>query len=403
MVNSQLVRLLLCTVGLAALAYGLLALLLLLVFQRRTRERPEAPSSFPPVTLLKPLRGQEPGLLENLESFCRQDYPAPVEIVFGVASPEDQALETVAELRRRHPEVPMRVSTEAQPLGMNPKVNNLAGMLPLASHPVLVLSDADIAVPRDYLRRVVAPLAERGVGATTTLYRSRVALPTLWSQILAAYVNGWFLPSVLVGLIGRRSAYGLGATIALKAETLARVGGLVPIADDLADDFRLARLLERQGLAVRLVPTVVTTTVAEPTLASFLAHQIRWARTTRVSRPWGYAFSFLTFPIALALLTLVVTGVRLPSLLLLTAALATRTALFFVASAGQHLAGPLPWALLIPLTELVAFTIWALAFTGRRIEWQGIRYHVNGRGRLRSSDHALGRVHEKGGARARSR
>jgi ceramide glucosyltransferase len=359
-------------------AYLLLALALSLA-ERRPAGGGRAPEEgpWPPVTVLKPLHGPEPDLDARLETFFRQDYPR-WQVVFGVESPDDAALAAVERVRRRHPDVPVAVSHRALPVGGNPKMNNLAAMLPLAEHAVLVLSDADVAVAPDYLRRVAAALGRPGVGAATCLYRAAPADAGLMSRAMAAFLNACFLPSVRVGTWRRRSAYGLGATLALRRDTLERLGGLSPATDHLADDFALGRAVEGLGLRVAFAPADVVTHVAEGDAAALWRHLVRWMHATRVSRPWGYAGSIVTYPLVLSLLAAAAGGAP-PALALAALAVAGRWALAAVHTPrGKRPPGPL----LAAAVEIAAGAAWAAALVGRRLSWRGRAYRVGPGGRL---------------------
>lgn len=369
----------LCLVA-SVLGYVAVALIRLHAFRRWLRAKRLETRVLPAVSILKPLSCYAPELEEALASFCRQDYPAAVEIVFGLSNADPALEDLIRSLQARFPEVAMRVAKQPVIVGANPKVNNLAAMLPLASHRFLVLSDADVVVSADYLRRLIPPLLDERVGAVTCLYTGRAVDTALWSSLLVAYLNSIFLPAVLVGLIGRRNAYGFGATLALRRETLEAIGGWSRLAAFLADDFHLARAVEELGRRVCLAPLTVVTLVHEASLGELFAHQLRWARTIRFARPWGHAFSFFTLPLILALVALVLRPGR-PSVLLLMVPLAFRLFL------AQLLAGqpPRPFGrrlLTIVLAEFLAWAVWLWSFTGRTVIWQGRRYHLEAGGRL---------------------
>jgi ceramide glucosyltransferase len=365
----------------AGLAYGIVAAAAVYRWTHR-RTRPPQDGNQPGVTLLKPLAGAEPGLPDNLESFFAQHYQGPIQMVLGVASPEDPAAASARAFIARRPDRDMVLSVRARSIGTNPKINNVAGMLPYARHDILVLSDADVRVPPDYLSRVTEILGQPGVGAVTCLYRGQPADASPYSHLLAAYVNGWFLPSVLVSLTGRRHAYGLGATVAFRRQTLDAIGGLAAIADYLADDFHLARRIERTGLLVRLAPRPVTTMTTEASLRELLDHLRRWSCTSRTARPWGYTFSFLSYPIILATVAVLWTGARPLSLAFLVAAVALRLALWSMVAADLTPYRPSTRLLLVLGTELAAFVGWISGFWSRSIRWREGRWDIDQRGQM---------------------
>lgn len=275
--------------GLAQAAAGWLAL------KRFRHTAAPAADSRPPVTVLKPLHGDEPLLEEALVSFCAQDYPA-FQIVFGLHDPSDPALPLLDRLRARFPDLDMAIVVDATPHGANRKVANLLNMLPHARHGVLVIADSDIHVAPDYLDSLVAGIMTPGVGLVTTLYSGLPAAGTLTSKLGAAYINHSFLPGALLGrALGRQDC--LGATMALTRETLDRIGGLAALSNYLADDAVLGQLVQAEGLRVALARTIPATTVPETHLPALLQHELRWARTIRCLAPVGFALSIVQFPL----------------------------------------------------------------------------------------------------------
>ncbi len=208
-------------------------------------------ADYPPVSILKPLYGDEPGLLENLATFCVQDYPAPFQIVCGVHDPDDTAVVTVERLRALYPGVDIKLVADARRHGSNAKVSNLINMLPSARHDLLVLSDSDIAVPPDYLRRVADALAQPGVGAVTCLYTGK-PLGGLAAQLSAMGIDYHFLPNVVTGVSLGLAKPCFGSTIALDRVVLDQIGGLQSFASVLADDYEIGRAVRAKGLRVAI-------------------------------------------------------------------------------------------------------------------------------------------------------
>ena len=252
---------------------------------------PEAAPKSPvptPVTLLKPLKGDEPALLRNLASFCAQDYPAPIQIVFGVQAANDAAIPVVHRLEADFPDRDVRLVVEPAAHGANRKISNLINMAPAARHACLVLSDSDIAAPSDYLLRVAAALAEPGVGGVTCLYHG-VAVAGFWSQLSALAIDAHFLPNVLVGLRLGLATPCFGSTIALRRSHLDAIGGFAAFADVLADDYAIGAALRAKGLRIAIPRFLVGHTCAESSLTELWRHELRWARTIRTVDLKGHA------------------------------------------------------------------------------------------------------------------
>jgi ceramide glucosyltransferase len=345
-----------------------------------------------PVTILKPLCGLDPGLQENLRSFCRQDYPS-YEVIFGVRDPQDPAIPIVRQVMAEFPAVAARLVVNTRSCGPNFKVGNLASMCRVARHGVLVLADSDMRVTPDYLRTVVAPFKDPRVGATTCVYRGS-PLRGIWSQLGAMGINEWFVPSVRVATTFGKLRYCFGATIAVRRPALDAFGGFQALAQELADDYLLGRRVSEQGLDIRLVPYVVENVLYEPDLRGLVLHELRWARTIRASEPLGYAFSFLTYPLPVACLAAVV----LPSALGLSAVAAALTCRLLLHAAARIALGASgafgPW--LVPVREVLGFGIWCASFFGKNVRWRSDEFVLDPAGRItaRPADGESARVPE---------
>jgi ceramide glucosyltransferase len=346
---------------------------------RDVRPPPDRPA--PAVTLLKPLHGAEPGLFENLSSFCAQDYAAPVQIVCGVQDRNDGAIAVVERLRAAFPHADIHLVVEPAQHGANPKVGNLINMLPLARHDCLVLADSDIGVAPDYLTRVTAALAEPNVGAVTCLYRG-VAAAGPWSRLSALAIDGHFLPNVMVGLKIGLARPCFGSTIALSRARLSAIGGLEALADQLADDYAIGAALRAKGLRVAVPAFAVRHSCTEVSLAELWRHELRWARTIRQIEPGGHLGSLVTHPLGWALLA-VVTGAPAIGAALAVGAICGRMALLRVLARrfGTD-AAPL-W--LVPARDVLSFAVFAWSFSGRALTWRGQSYQLRHDGSLRQA------------------
>ena len=315
-----------------------------------------------PVSLLKPLCGNEPRLYENLSTFCRQQHPC-YQIVFGVCAADDGALAVVARLKADFPTCDISTVIAADVHGPNPKVSNLMNMLPHARHGWLVLADSDIAVAPDYLQRVTAPLADANTGIVTCLYRGR-ALAGWWSQLGAQFIVDWFAPSVRIAHAAGSRRFAFGATIAVRRDALAAIGGFAALSGRLADDYWLGELTRRQGLTTVLSDVEVSTDVTESTLAALWSHELRWLRTIRSLNPMGFAFLFITFTWPMLILALLLA----PSPALLAVALAGMLARSTI---GGGMAAALRAPLRAPLRDMLLLAEWSAALFGAHVRWRG--------------------------------
>jgi ceramide glucosyltransferase len=358
---------------------GAACLLAAAIAVRRFVKRPtETASAGVPVTILKPLHGEDAQLYENLRSFCEQRYSS-YQIVFGVRDRDDRAIPVVERLIAEFPGKDLALVVDPAVVGSNFKVSNLENMVALAKYDVLVIVDSDMHVAPDYLGTVTAPLADPTVGLVTCLYRGR-SVDGLWSRLGAMFVNHGFLPAALIGEAMRPGNACFGATMALRRDTYIAIGGFASLRDQLADDYALGAAVRRVGKKIVLSQYLVDTVIAEPGLGALLRHELRWARTIRLLAPFGFAASILTHPVALALLAALLDGLSLPMLGILTLVLAGRLATVRLLDRALGLA---PTALrLVPLRDLLSFGVFVASFLGNQVAWRNRNFRIAADGRL---------------------
>lgn len=342
---------------------------------------PTQPASghWPPVSILKPLYGDEPRLYECLRSFCVQDYPQ-YEVVFGVRDPDDPAIASVERLRKEFPGRRLALVVDPRLLGSNAKASNLAHIMGQAQHDILVLADADIRVGPDYLKALAGPVQEEDVGVVTCLYRG-FPIAGFWSRFATYFIHDWFVPQVLLARLLGSQDFAFGATIALRRGVLTAIGGFEALASQLADDYELGARSRARGLRTVLSSYVVETTVNEPGLSDLFWHQLRWLRTIRLINPWGYAFSWTTFGFPLSVVgAFWLTQPLAASLVFL--ALLLRLMLHFRAC-GRLGTRPNPW--LVPLADFWLSGLWVLGFLGQGVRWRGQTLAVCADGSIRAN------------------
>jgi len=356
----------------AAATIGCLYTLLAGVLVLRLGNRfPRRGDTQPSVTILKPLCGREPDLFARLFAFGRQNYGAPVQIVFGSQNRADPAIDVVQRLKTALPDCAIDLTVDPRGSGSNRKVSNLINMAALARNEVIVLSDSDIEVGPSYLADVVAELQRPGVGAVTCLYHG-VANGGIWSRLSAMAINTYFLPNVVLAHSIGLARPCFGATIALRRETLEQIGGFQAFADCLADDYAIGEAVRASGHRVNIPPFSVGHVCFEQSAAELLRHQMRQSRTIRSIDPVGYAGAILSHPFALAML-----GALLGSSFgLMVAALAVvcRTVLTMAVERAFGLPRHQYW--LLPFRDTMAFAAFVSGFFGTRVSWRGSRYRV---------------------------
>jgi ceramide glucosyltransferase len=363
----------------AATGHAILTCLATRVWRMRTRRPPAVPQ--PPVTLLKPLCGAEPALLEHLRTFCEQDYPQ-FQIIFGVSDPADPALAVVARLATEYAQLPIDVVVAPSPQCANLKVGNLVNMMALARHEILVLADSDTWVGPDYLAAVTAPLQQRDVGLVTCLYRD-VPTAGVWSRLGAMYINEWYIPAVQLALLFGFRGYCSGQTLCIRRETLQRIGGFQSVADQLADDNRLGELVRAAGLRIELSRYPVHAQHDEADGDSLAAHELRWMQTLRILRPGSFRLLFFSFSLPLAAIGAALAALEPRSrnaaggLLLMTAA--ARLFLHVGARLGDRRA-LLRDLWLLPVRDLLLCAVWCRTFFTSHIVWRGHAFAVGADG-----------------------
>lgn len=365
--------------GFCVVAAGLGCLYLLIsAIALLWRSRDSAPAAIAvPLTILKPLHGDEPGLFGRLMSFCKQDYAAPVQIVFGVQHPDDPAIEIVRRLQAALPGAAIDLKIDARSHGANRKISNVVNMVTLARHPVIVLANSDIDAGPDYLNDVVGELQRPGVGLVTCLYHS-IADGTIAPQLARLAHDTHFLPNAVTAIQLGLASPCFGSTIALRLETLDRIGGFQAFADCLADDFAIGEAVTDTGEKIAIPAFSVGHACRQKTLAEVIRDDVRSARTIRAIDPLGHFGALITHPLPFALTGLALGAAEAP--LMIGMALICRTALCVCVERVFDVPRHPYW--LIPVRDLLSFGIHVASFFGNAVAWRGHRYRVLDDGRL---------------------
>jgi ceramide glucosyltransferase len=360
-------------------------------FLRERREAYQAldhePRFTPPLSLLKPLHGAEPGLETHLATFFEQDYPA-YEILFCARSSEDAGLAIARRVAARYPEVPVQfLSTGGEPDYINAKVASMERMETAARHDILVISDSDVRVTPDYLRSVALPFANARVGGMTCAYRGEAAEGGLWARLEAVGMSVEMTAGVLVARSLEGMQFALGPTMAFRRETIRRMGGFRVTADYCSDDFILGNETFKWGQTVVLSHHAIDHIVINSSFWQSMLHQSRWMKSTRFSRPKGHFGTALTFSMPFGLLgfaaALALHHIGIAVGLLLWA-IVSRLALSIVV--GNWVVRDQSWfnlLVLYPIRDLMGFFFWTASYTSRKIHWRGRKFKLFPGGRMR--------------------
>jgi ceramide glucosyltransferase len=354
---------------------GALVAARLFIAERRHRQ----PGFTPGVSVLKSLKGVDPGMMDAFRSHCTQNYAGEYELLFGVESFDGLEAQAVSRLEREFPECAIKLIKCPERLGTNGKVSTLIQLAKQARYDYLLINDSDITVTPNYLERVMEGFAAPEVGMVTALYHGR-AHGTVASKFESLGIATDFIPAVLLSrLLEGGMRYGLGSTLAARREALEKAGGLEGLVDQLADDYEMGARIAKAGYRVVLSAAVVETAVPAYDWHGYVDHQLRWLRTVRDARPGGYAGLVVTYGFAWACINVIASGLSPLSLWLLALSLFLRLGLAMTVGAevlSDHQVLPSLW--LLPLRDLLAIGLWAAGFAGNTIVWRGERFVVKG-------------------------
>jgi ceramide glucosyltransferase len=379
----SVLRLAVLVLAIGPLVYYLLSLYCTIEYFRGVRRLPPRDDSFtPPVSILKPVRGVDPEAYENFASYCRLDYPQ-YELVFAMADPHDPVIPVIEQLQRDFPDRSIRFVTDVPRVGENNKVNSLCRLVKEARFGLLVMTDSDVRVARDYLREVVAPFSDRRVGAVTCFYRCA------GGGTLAANLDmlGMCMDSVPSALVARRLEgtvqFAFGWTMATTKERLAEIGGWEAMANHHSDDFEMGNRIASKGHRVELMREPVWMVFPQEKFGDFFRHELRWAIGLRNVRPAGYAGMIFTHGLLWAILAAAVAAVSgWPGIGagFVAAYLALRLGLAYAAGVwglqDRNITSKL-W--LAPLRDAISALVWFAGFFTDRITWRGLEYRVRNR------------------------
>ena len=333
----------------------------------------------PPVSVLKPVHGLEARLKENIESFFRQDYP-DYEILFAADEANDAALDVVREVCARYPHIRSRVLVTGTPWP-NPVVYAFHCMAEAAAHDILVTTDSDVEVDPRYLREIVLPLLDPQVGMVTCVYRGKNAAG-FFSGLTAIGMSVEMTAGVLVANLLEGMKFGLGPTTVVRKDSLASIGGYTALRDYIAYDFAIGNLMAKKGYRVVLSGHVIDHVVNQPSFRRMWQNQLRWAQTTRYSRPKGHFGSGLIFAMPYGVLGFLAAGLlghwAIGALLLAVAVMNRLTEAWLVGwlVVRDPRIRRAPW--LYPLRDLLGFLVWFASYLNLRYVWRDSRFELRG-------------------------
>ncbi len=366
--------------------YVVLCLIALWRFHTRSPKTAQEPFvSWPPVTILKPVHGLEKNQRENLRSACLQDYPL-FQVVFSVQTPDDPAVPLLREIQREFGPEKVTVAIENRRAGSNGKINNMLGGLPYARHEILVISDSDVRLRPDYLKTIIAPLADPEVGCVCTLYKASCA-ETWFEKMELLTLNADFMASVIFAHVTGASKFCLGASVALRRSTLEEIGGLEALADYLVEDYEMGQRIWGSGKKISIVPYFIDTMVDLKSPSQWWNHQVYWDQNTRAARSVAFLATAIIRSTPFALLFASMRRLDGVGLAVLGAAILVRlaTAAMTLGWGFRDREGLKSLALL-PFRDLAGLVSWFLALTRKTTIWRGSKFTLTRDGRLVSRE-----------------
>lgn len=368
--------------------YLVLSILAAMKFNRDTKVQRRAAEalpagSLPTVSLLKPVHGMESHLAENIESFFHLDYPG-YEILFAADFEDNAALTVVREICARYPHIPTHIVVTGRPPWPNPPAYAFFRMAERAENNILVTSDSDVYVAPSYLREVVPPMLDPKTGMLTCVYRGKNT-GGFWSAVHAIGMSVEMTAGVVTANLLEGMKFGLGPTIVVRRDALEKIGGYTVLGDYFANDFVIGNLIEKNGYRVVLSRHIIDHVVSPLTFSRVWEHEVRWAKSTRWSRPWGHLGSGLIYAMPFGILGLIAAvflGHIWLGVGLLAAAIANRVIDSWVIGWGitRDPAARSLW--LYPLRDLLGFFVWVASYLGKRAVWRNVPYDLTSDGRI---------------------
>jgi len=373
--------------GVAGILTSTIYIALVFAATIRFRRRPKTTPAFtPPVSVLKPLHGAEPGLREFLEGFFQLDYPE-YEILFCSRHETDQGLSIARDLSEKYPSVPVRIMTSGEPPWPNARCFSMNTMKSAARHDILVITDSDVRVEPEYLRAVVEPFRQDQTGLVTCVYRGVAVQGGFWARLEGLGMSVEMTSGVLVAEMLEGMRFALGPSMAVRKSCVDRIGGFEKLGNYYADDFMLGRLVSESGSTVVLSDQVIDHCIVNTKFEKSLGHQWNWMKSTRFSRPMGHLGTGLTFGLLFGLLVFATaTMMGKPWLGLAALGWTVAVRVFQCVLVGWYVVkdrNALRLAWLCPLRDLLGSLLWMASYASRRVGWRDDFFELRKRGLMR--------------------
>ena len=352
----------------------------ILILERRRAQRIKLDNIFlPPISVFKPLKGIDNQLDENLRSFFKLDYPR-YELIFGINDLDDPAIAEVKKLQREYPQIRSRLIVNEFRVGPNPKVNNLYNMYPYANYDYFIISDSNVRVDCDYLRRMAAEMVSEKVGLVTSVIRG-INTNSIGSILENLHLNTFIASNIYTVKRLFNISITIGKSMLFRRETLERIGGIKVLTDYLAEDHVLGRKIANLGLEIRTASSCINTVNNGWKFGDFINRHLRWATMRRHVNIWHYLAEVFSNPILFALFYLMKNPDFLGTALFISVYISKS---LIDLSAGKSMRADIKSYLyfLTPIKDLIIIGIWIVPFFNFTINWRGNFFIVSRNTRL---------------------
>jgi ceramide glucosyltransferase len=361
---------------LGLIGFGLQILAVRSYMETATRpgEEQDSVETFPPISILKPLSGLDDHLFDNLESFCCQDYPK-YEILCSIQDPNDPAHRVVEKVKKKFPEKEISILVERCNDGLNPKVNNMLPAYRHAQYPYILISDSNVSVDRDYLRRIIQPMQDPKIGLVTNLIRG-VGAKTIGSLFENLHLNSFILGNVCFLKKFFNIPCVVGKSMLMRRCDLEAIGGLRAFKDVLAEDHFIGEKIRERGQEVIVSSYMISNMNEYWGLKRFLNRHLRWGKMRWKILGYKYMTELIGNPVLLSLSSLLFEGPSKRALILIASvSLAKGVGDFYLGEKINAQLHPLAY-LLSPLKDLLMGLVWFLSIANDTAVWRGNRYLI---------------------------
>ncbi len=355
---------------------------------KRKKEPAGQVSNFPPVSILKPLKGLDDNLFDNLASFCTQDYPT-YEILFCLQDFNDPAYKVAKKVQDKYPGRNISLVIEKCSAGLNPKVNNLIPAYRKARHPYVLISDSNVLVNENYLQEIMRHTADPSVGLVSNLIRG------VGGRSMGALFENLHLNSFIIGSVSFLDRFlgmpcVIGKSMLMKKADLEALGGLRAFKDILAEDFIIGREMQAAGKKVVLSNYLVKNVNEYWGVKRFLNRHTRWGKLRWKIGGVKYLSELLANPVFIAALPVLFKGPSRESLSfaalialikVLGDSVIGRTIEASSAKIDTHAQSPLIY-FLAPVKDILIGILWFVPLLSSTVVWRGNRYVIGKDSRL---------------------